>query len=197
MAIKNEKELIKTVENASKLLQDIQDYCGDRSANNDARVKFPRGFIRTASSQKLRINFIKNKKLRDNLSYTLMLSDTILWLINRTDIASIAKEMLIKLYIFIGGSLVESITKDYLSSSTLKKYSYKKRTQYLLNKKIINSQAKDDLDWMWDTRNKMHIFMLDSHEYINTYDYESHVRCTKTFRELIDSLNNHNGKKYI
>ena len=148
--ISNDKELSEAVTKAGSLLQEIQDYCG-RVNRYNAKVRFPRGYLRTASSQRERLPFVKDSDLKSNLSYTIILSDTVLWLLTRTDIAATAKDMLIKLFIFLGGSLVESITKDYLKGICGK--SFKVRTQYLVGNNIIGDQLKEDLDWVWDTRN--------------------------------------------
>jgi hypothetical protein len=185
VAISNDKELAEAVKNASMLLQEIQDYC-ERENRSDARVRFPRGYLRTASSQRDRLPFVESSDLKSNLSYTLILSDVILWLLTRTDIAATARDMLIKLFIFLGGSLTESITKDYLKGICGK--SFKVRTEYLNKNGIISSELKADLDWVWDTRNNMHLFMLDEREFSNSYDATSHVRCANAFRGLIDAL---------
>lgn len=83
----------------------------------------------------------------------------ILWLLIRTDISATARDMMIKLFIFLGGSLTESITKDYLKGIYGK--SFKVRTEYLEVNGIISLELKAELDWVWDTRNNMHLFMPD------------------------------------
>ena len=185
MAITNDQELRAAARKAGDLLQEIQDYCG-REIKEEAKVRFPRGYLRTASSQRERLSFVADEDLKSNLAYTLILSDSILWQLNRTDIAATAKEMLIKLFIFIGGTLIESITKDYLKGLCGK--NFKKRTQYLVDNGVIDAALQSDIDWIWDTRNNMHLFMLDSREYENDYNTQSHVRCAKAFKQLIEKL---------
>jgi hypothetical protein len=190
MEIKNDIDLEIAVKQAGGLLQDIQDYCKkkDLDANDfeKAKVRFPRGYIRTADFQRKRLSFISEKDLRSNLAYTLILSDTITWLLFRTDIVSTAAEMLRKLYLFLAGTLVESITQNYLKGQCNK--NYKKRTEFLLINNIISSKLKDDLDWLWDSRNKMHLFLLEKKEYENDYNVESHRRCVRTVRGLLKAL---------
>lgn len=193
MEINDDYDLQIAAIQAGGLLQDIQDYC----ANKDfvtaefpkAKVRFPRGYIRTANYQRDRLHFITNKDLRSNLAYTLILSDTITWLLFRTDIMSTAAEMLRKLYLFLAGTLTESITQNYLKGKCNK--SYKKRTEFLLNTNIISSELKNDLDWLWDSRNKMHLFLLTKKEYENDYNVESHRRCVRAVRGLLKSLQTH------
>jgi len=187
MPIETDEELAIAVQKAGILLQEIQDYCG-RENRLDAKVRFPRGYLRTAREQRNRLGFINSNDLKSNLSYTLILTDSILWLLVRTDIAATAKDMLIKMFIFLGGALIEGILSDYLTGIVGKQRSFKKRTEYLLENEIITQSLHDDLNWVWDMRNNMHLFLLDGREYENSYNASSHVRCANSFKELISVL---------
>lgn len=190
MKIKNHEDLAKAAEAAGVLLQQMQNYCEENKLTwaecPEAKVRFPRGFIRTASLQRKRLPFVEDKALRDNLAYTLILSDVILWLRLRTDLWGTPQEMLTKLYVFLVGSLCESITKEYLEGVCGR--NFKKRNEFLVEKDIITKDLQKDLDWLWDTRNRMHLFQLDSPEYKNDYDNDCHQRSIRTFRSLIASL---------
>jgi len=187
MAIETDEELAVAVKKAGVLLQEIQDFCG-RKNRSDAKVRFPRGYLRTASEQRNRLKFVGSEDLKANLSYTLILTDSILWLLVRTDITATAKDMLIKMFIFLGGALMEGILSDYLTGIIGKQRSFKKRTEYLLENEIITQSLHDDLNWVWDMRNNMHLFLLDGREFENSYNASSHVRCANTFKELIKVL---------
>jgi len=189
MSITNDTELENAVSQAGDLIQQIQNYCG-RTYNPSAKVRFPRGFLRTASEQRSRLHFVDEIDLKSNLAYCLILSDTIHWLLTRTDISATAKEMLIKLHIFIGGTLIESITTNYLKGVRTPKKNYKLRTQSLVNLGIIDTTLKEDLDWIWDTRNNMHLFGLTEREYINEYNSSSQSRAANAFRKLVEILQN-------
>jgi hypothetical protein len=65
---------------------------------------------------------------------------------------------------------------------------FKKRNEYLLRHEIIGPETKDNLDWLWDLRNRMHLFQLNAREYENEYTEQCHNRCVKTFRQLIGAL---------
>lgn len=82
MAIETLQDLAKATEEAGVLLQQIQNYCEENKLTwtecPEAKVRFPRGFIRTASLQRKRLPFVEDKALRDNLAYTLILSDVVL-----------------------------------------------------------------------------------------------------------------------
>ncbi len=192
MKITNNKELQEAAIEAGALLQSINDYLSETGETlmeiKESKVRFPRGYLRTAAFQRNRMPFIEDHNLKSNLAYTLILSDAVLWLFLRTDISGTAGEMLRKLYLFLIGSLTESITKDYLKGICGK--SYKVRTEYLLDKGIIDSVLKEDLDWLWDIRNKMHLFQLEEREYLNDYNDHSHSRAILAFRGLVAALKN-------
>lgn len=193
MEINNLNDLSRAAEEAGVLLQKIQNYCEENDLNwiecSEAKVRFPRGFIRTAGLQRNRLTFVADISLRSNLAYTLILSDVVLWLQLRTDLWGTPKEMLTKLYVFLIGSLCESITKEYLEGVC--GHGYKKRNEFLVTQGIISEELKIELDWLWDTRNKMHLFQLESPEYENDYNHDCHMRCIRAFRGLIASFRHH------
>lgn len=188
MEINNDRELAGAVAKADELIQAIQDYT-QREYKKDAKIRFPRGFIRTASELRRKTPFIRDRTLKTNISYMLMLSDVVHWLLIRTDIFGTAKAMLIKLFIFIGGQIAESLTKDYLAGVCAKSKGYKDRTQRLLDDGIINEELKTDMDWLWDVRNNIHLFMLNEREHeSDDYSTYSQIRAAKSIRALIDAL---------
>lgn len=190
MAISTEEELRVAVEEAGNLLQEIQEYLTREGLSYvehpNAKVRFPRGYIRPAEVQRKRMPFVRDSALRTNLAYTLILSDVVLWLNLRTDLWGIPREMLTKLYVFLVGNMVESITKDFLKGVCGS--GFKERNKYLAEQNIIDSQLQADLDWLWDMRNRMHLFQLAKEEYNNSYDHECHMRCVETFRGLLSVL---------
>lgn len=147
MKIKNDKELKEAVKKAGELLQEIQNYCGDNYIKQ-ARVRFPINFLSTADQHRKNLSFIQDNVLRTNLAYLWILSDTIFWLIIRTDIKGIAYKMLIKLEIFIAGELIDSILTGYSKNKNKvnESNSYKKRTEYLKNEGIIDNKLEGDLN---------------------------------------------------
>jgi hypothetical protein len=110
MSIRSKSELKRAAEQAGDLLQQIHDYCTENNLNwsmcDEARVRFPRGFIRQAGVQRTRLRFIEDQSLRDNLAYTLILSDVVLWVKLRTDLWGTPRHMMTKLYAFLIGTLM-------------------------------------------------------------------------------------------
>lgn len=184
--INNDAELKEIVARVSSDLQAIQNYLGQDN-HADAKITFPKGFIRTAAHFRSRFVFLGDETLKRNVAYTLILSDVYRWLLNRTDISRTAKEMIIKEGICLVGSICESVTKDVLNGAVGKKRGYKDRTQYLLDNDIIDAELKEELDWVWDSRNNEHLFLVEirEHEHYKLADYN---RAIKTLRNLRDKL---------
>lgn len=190
MPINNDEELAQAVIKAGNLLQEIQNYA-KRDFSKSAKVRFPRGYLRTAAEARSRLNFLENSYLKSNVSYTMLLSDVQHWLLVRTDLSGTAKEMVIKLQFFLLGSIVESLTKSFLKGKCGGNYS--KRLEYLKEHRIISEQLQIDLDWLWNVRNKMHLFLLDNNEWLSTdYTVANHNRAVRAFKKLLEVLNSVN-----
>lgn len=187
MTIKSDEELAQKIDKASALLQEIQNYVG-RDFSKTAKVRFPRGYIRTATESRNRIQFVEDKNLRNNISYTLLLSDVQHWLLVRTDISGTAKDMLIKLQMFLLGTVIESLTKNFLKGKCGGNFC--KRTDYLKEQGLISESLKADIDWLWEIRNKMHLFQVDNSEWRSSdYTIANHNRAVRAFKNLLEILN--------
>ncbi len=182
----NDNELKIAVEKANELIQEITDYLGENN-NKDAKLRFPRGYIKTTAHYRKKLSFIKDPILLSNSSYTLMLLDVYRWIVNRTDIWGAPRDMLIKHGICIIGSLCESFTKDALKEKVNAKKSYKSRTAYLVDKNLIDDKQKQELDWVWDTRNNQHLFLVTFIEFEH-YKAKDYNRANNAFKNLCESL---------
>jgi hypothetical protein len=186
MTIHNDDELREAVDKASMLIQQIQEYVG-RDFTKPAKVRFPRGYLRTASESRRRVSFLTDPTLRSNIAYTIQLADVQHWILNRTDLSGMAKEMVIKLQLFLLGTIIESVTKNYLRGRCGGHFC--RRTQFLLDNGIINASLKTDIDWLWELRNNMHLFQLDDIEWSSTqYTIANHNRAVRAFRKLLIDL---------
>lgn len=185
--IRSDAELKAIVRRASSDLQDIQIYLGHGN-HADAKVAFPRGFIRKAKYFRSRFVFLGDETLKRNIAYTLILSDVYRWLLNRTDISGTAKEMIIKEGICLVGSVCESMTKDVLNGAVGKKKGYKDRTKYMLDNDIVDAKLKEELDWVWDTRNNEHLFLVEirEHEHYKLADYNRAIKALRNLRDKLD-----------
>lgn len=190
--IENDDQLRDAVAAANEHIQSIQDYL-DRRNHVDGKIRFPRRFLRTASHFRGRLGFIKNASLKTNLSYALILSDVLRWIIHRMDLAGTAKEMVIKSSIILMASIAESMLIDGSKGLIGKKHGFCERANRMVTKGAISSDLRDKLQWLWKTRAGIHIYELNHQEY-DTYGMADYNRAITTTKELRDSLEQFHGK---
>ncbi|TKB90424.1 MAG: hypothetical protein E8D40_11770 [Nitrospira sp.] len=185
--IENDDQLRAVVEAANDNLQAIQLYLNQKN-HPDGKIRFPRGFLRTATQYRSRLGFIKSDTLKTNLSYTLILSDVLRWLLNRTDLAGTAKEMVIKNAIILRASICESMAIHGTKGTIGKKHSFCERTNRMAAKGIVTSDLCDELHWLWEKRTGIHIYELDHQEYekYEIADYNRAVSVTKDLRDALE-----------
>lgn len=170
---------------ANEALQAIQNEYGRKNVA-DARVRFPRGFIRTASAAKNTLPNLGTEVQRRNASYALMTIDVFRWLVVRTDLSGTALSMIVKEGISILGALCEWLTKEATQGHGSRK-SYTKRTEKLFDLGIIDSNLKNELDWIWDIRCNEHIHEVTSleHEMYSRTDYNRALKAFAQFRDIL------------
>lgn len=187
--ISDDNELKQAVAIVNEHLQKIQDYLGQNS-NTDGKIRFPRNFIRTASYFRERLSFIKNKNIRDNLSYALIQSDIFRWLIERTDIYGTAQEMVMKAGIALMGSICETMSVDSTRGLIGMRHGFCERCNRMVSKGIISEELNNELHWLWEARTAIHIYEIDFREY-EKYKTEDYSRAVRAARELRNALSNH------
>ena len=99
------------VTRASEALQLLQNDLGSTNLAA-ARVRFPRGFIRTAATHRDALPDLGQEVQRRNASYALMSVDVFRWLLVRTDLTGPALSMIVKEGICVLGAVCEWLTKE-------------------------------------------------------------------------------------
>lgn len=107
MTIESDNELVQSVNQAGELIQFIQDCCG-RTARDEAKVRFPRGLIGTAGSYRQQLPSYLEAERMSNCAYAFMFLDVLWWLVARTDIASVARQMILRSAIVTLGTILEA-----------------------------------------------------------------------------------------
>jgi hypothetical protein len=181
MEIKNEKELTKIVNEVNERLQAIQDYCGIKKTE-EAKVRFPRGFIRTAAFHRKKLPSGLSPLLRHNISYSLMTLDVFRWLIIRTDMSGPASSMVIKRAIAILAELMETLVKNYTQ-----KRKFDIAVESLKDKKIIDQTLSEDLKNVWKLRSTIHLWEAKQleHDKFKSTDYNKILTTYEMLRECL------------
>lgn len=184
-----DRELKPLADEASGALQKLQTLMGgtDRPAG---RVEFPRGFLIAVGTRRLQLKFVRRNKVRNNVAYAMLLHDIYRWLLIRTDIAGLARDMLVKADLTAMGSIAEALIRDRLAGKMGARHKYTSRTKRLFDDALISEQLKHDLDWLWEMRCRQHLFELDVDDF-NFYKASDHARAVRAVRGLLTAL----GKK--
>lgn len=189
MPIRTDAELAEAADLVGRKLQEIQDHLGGDSHRN-AKVRFPRGYIRTADHFRSRLPFILDRDARDNLAYALILTDVYRWLTNRTDLFGTAREMIFKAGVVLAGSICETMAVNYTNGTIGRSVRFKPRCDRMTTAGMITENLRDELHWLWDTRSAIHLCDVEVREYerYTTADYNRSITC---IRELRDQLDEH------
>ena len=184
--IRNNRELAATVARVDSDLQDIQDYMVANPKAN-GRVRFPRGFIHTASYYRRDLWFL-DEAHRRNISYSLQSLDILKWIANRTDLSGPAKMLLNRSGVVIIGSITEDVavfgTDDYIGRSSR----FRRRLERMRDEfGMINNTQVGELEELWDRRNSIHIGAVAT-AHIDLYNVRDVNKSFRVMKELIKSL---------
>jgi hypothetical protein len=184
------KQLAERIGEDLQKLEDLLKASGDKKI----KIRFPRGFLRTASHFRGRYWFVRDNNLQRNIGYSLMLSDVYRWMLNRTDLWGTPREMLIKECVCLMGSLAESITKDAMRGICGKQQSYAERLKKMRELGIIDDELQTKLKWLWDYRSREHLFLVGEWEY-GHYKLKHYNDAILTLRGLRDAFDRYFHKR--
>lgn len=186
MAIVNDAQLAAAAATVTDLLQQMQDYMG-RPLIPVGRVGFPRGYLLSASHHRGSLPRLHPFRVSQNISYALLMNDVYGWLIDRTDIGSTAKNMIVKESICNLGAVCECLLKVLVGSR-----SFKNLTQQLVQSGVITAAEKLGVDEIWEYRNYIHLkgvhFLEHGHYQVADYN-----RCKANFDGFVAALKAHYG----
>ena len=181
-------ELKTAVEDAGTLLQNIHHYLQENPEHEQhARIRFPRGYLRTNASIRKSFGFVKDDTLRSNISYAIMTHEVLRWIVVRTDLSGQARDMMIKEGICLLASICESLTIHPSVHGLGRKSSFSKRVGRLLEDGVITEETQADLIWLWDKRRNEHLYEVEVREY-DHYEIKDWNRSVKAFDALRKSL---------
>jgi len=191
--IANDAQLATAIAEVGGRLQEVSDYLQTHPSAS-AQVRFPRGVLRTAAYFRTRLPFIADNNLLRNLSYAFMLYDVFKWILTRTDLAGTARDMVLKNAIVLVGSIAESLARGGTAGIIGARHNYKERTRRMVEAGIITADLKVELDWLWDTRGGIHIYLMENSEY-DHYRIEHFERAKGAAGGLRDALETYHAAR--
>jgi hypothetical protein len=166
LPIENDADLVAAVERASRLIQDIQDYT-KRTLRNDALINFPRGVLRTAEHYRTRCPDYLTPRQKASCAYGFMYLDVLWWILSRTNLDGIAKEMVFKSAIITQGTILEAML--YIPNQGIfspnSNAGVKARLDRAVARRWISWDDGEVLKELWTNRCNVHLKLLDSHEF--------------------------------
>lgn len=179
------QELLRFIEEAGTALQQIQDEFGRKNVP-EARVRFPRGFIRRAVGLRRTLPNIGTDIQRSNAASSLMALDVFRWLVIRTDLSGAALSMIVKESISVIGALCDWLMKEATNGHGSRR-SYMHRSQKLVDLGQISTNLKAELDWVWQIRCNVHMHEVSSLEY-DMYSRDDYNRAVRAYHQLRDVM---------
>lgn len=185
--INSDNELNAAVFEISTKLQDVQNYVERKHSPNYAKIRFPRGYIRTANEIVQQLPKDIRPVAQRNIAYTLMMSDVLRWLIIRTDLDGVIRSMIIKQALVAFASVCEVLTKEVLRGIAKARDGYKVRTNILVKSQVISDDLRIELDWLWDIRQNQHLHLVNDLE-LETYSRNDYNRALAAVKGIQKSM---------
>jgi hypothetical protein len=171
---------------ANESIADIQRLV-KRHVVDDARIMFPRGYLREIGVWRTRLGFVRSNAVMNNVAYTLMMHDAQGWLLKRTDLGGTARDMIAKAAIASLAAVAEALLTDATTPPLGKRQSMASRIAVLMKAMALPPQLADDLKWLWDVRNRQHLFELTSSEF-SFYSPEDQPRAESAVARLLEAF---------
>lgn len=184
------EEIAELAESAGEHMQEIQDSLDSRDYVPEARVRFPRGYVRTTARIYNKLPAIGDNTKRRNFAYQMMRADVVRWLLTRTDVYGQIQSVLVGEFICILAYGVEFFVKTLTYRRVGRGRPFGRHTQNLVDRGIISEELKEHLDWMWDIRTHEHLDATNDlrHCTHNRLDFNRAVEAWNEFMERLHSL---------
>jgi len=187
--IDSDEDLKAAVDAVGAGLQEISHYL-NANPTAQGRVRFPRGFLGTVGQHSKKYSWIEKEVLKRNLSYQYIFYDVLRWVSNRTDVSGTASEMIYKHAIVVISSIAEGLLAAAASQLDYAEGKFPKRLKHLLTDEIITQKLHDELTWMWNARQAVHVHIVNDLEW-EKYKVTDARRASKAVKELEEALDLH------
>ena len=192
--IKNDSELAATIKSINGMLEEVSRYIGpDDPEKYDGKqymIQLPWDYLTDINKLKNKLKFIPNERLKTTISTNLRLSDIYCWLLNRTTVHSLTRKMLVQHGIILMGSVCESIVNYFYEKRFPRKQHeppviFTEKIKALVQLNIITAANGKELEWLWDMRKCVHIYIQYPEKMFVDKDYS---RAVITAQNLIDHM---------
>lgn len=186
------EELMELSGIAEKALQRIQDIIANRNHVEEARIRFPRGYLRTTSPTYFDLPEIGDNTKRRNFAYRLLMAELCRWLLSRTDIYGQVCSLVVSEYICILAFGAEFFVKECTFGKVGRTRKFTSHTEWLYGQGYLTKSLKRDVDWLWEVRTKEHLDASSDLDH-DTYCVVDYNRAHRTWTKLLAALKAHRG----
>jgi hypothetical protein len=162
--IESDAQLAQAVATAGQLLQEIFDYT-QRTQREDAKVRFPRGLIKTAGEYRALLPSYVEPQRASSCAYAFMHLDVLWWLGNRTDITLTAKEMVLKSGIITLATITEAVLTIHRHAGFGPGQEFKQRINTAVQLGLMEEEDRKLFSNLWDDRCRVHLKKLEGYEF--------------------------------
>lgn len=180
----SERRFLICIQRVNQDLREIEEL--RRSGITASLIEFPRGVLNTVSSHQRQLPESESV-MSKNIAYSLMGIEATVWLLTRTDLAGIAKEMLIKRCLATYAEICDALITTFTKGQVAKPNSYNKRVEYLEGKKILSNEMAVSLRKLWALRNDVHLTQPTERE-AGKYSMSQLEKAEVLFEYLRDQL---------
>ncbi|PSR20259.1 MAG: hypothetical protein C7B45_15725 [Sulfobacillus acidophilus] len=162
------------------------------SKGQHARIRFPRGQIRTVAHYEKRLSFLHANVTRKNIAYTLQAADVNRWLVYRFDLGLSAASAFMKQATITEVSVMEAILYADWSQHNSPKHEKPSFIQLIKQAEIagrITPGLAQKLHEARHIRNNIHLYRVDHAERAD-YDLWTYMDVVHTESQLVQELGN-------
>ncbi len=117
-----------------------------------------------------------------------MLNDLFSWMLHKFNLYSVVEEMLIKISIANYGNIIAAIVTPIAKRfMKRKKLGFNQACSILVQSKIISSDLKKELRWVYDIRCKQHVDTLNQWEY-EEYNLSQYKKTEDIWYKLLNQI---------
>lgn len=187
--VTTDKELSRAVDIVDVAIQNIHDYLRE-NPEKKAKIRFPRGYLGSVYSQTSKYSWLEDITLSRNIAYQHIFVDTLRWLANHTDLFSSGRDMVLKNILVTNGAIFEALLYGSIKQLKFIEGKVPTRLNKLLKEGVINQSLFEELKWLWDLRQSIHVQTVDGLER-ERYSAAEANRSTKVLEQFKKALRLH------
>ena len=187
--VTNDKELALAIDTVDVALQNIHDYLREHP-DKKAKIRFPRGYLGTVYSHTSKYSWLENDILSKNIAYQHIFVDTLRWLANHTDLFSSGRDMVLKNVLVTNGAIFEALLYGCIKQLNFVEGKVPTRLNRLLREGVISQSLLDELKWLWDLRQSIHVQTVEELER-ERYSATEANRSTRALENFKSALKAH------